>query len=270
MNTLNYIFFFIFLVFFSCDIVVKPSNSFFYIDDTLNTDISEDSNSYKKKVLIINFTGVRCPNCPHSHEEIIKLKNTFKNKLIDVSFHGTALAVPNSLYNVDLRTEEGNELISFFSINQIPIGIVNFFDISKLTLYSEWETIVNEQFNINYFLKINTQILKISDSLFNVNVSFVKKYDTLELNKLFVYVTEDSIQSRQAIDVSPGYIENYYEMNVFRKSLTNVKGSDIIGNNNSYYLVVNKNWKIQNLKIVVFVTSNQNSILNAEEYKLNY
>lgn len=269
MKTLKYLFFLSFVFIISCDIIDKPSNLFFFIDDTLSTNIDNDTNNYSKKVLIINFTGVRCPNCPHSHEEIIRLNSIFNNKIIDVSFHGTTLAATNSLYKIDLRTSEGNELINDFAITQIPIGMVGFFNKSELKFYSEWENLVNEQIIQNHFLKINSNILKISDSLFNINITLMKKFDTLQLNKLFVYVTEDSILSRQAIDVSPGYIENYYEMNVFRKSITNVKGNEINRNTISFYLTIQKAWKIKNLKIVVFVTSiDNNKILNVEQFKL--
>ena len=87
----------------SCDIVEGP-----YITDAdsyINTD---------KKVLIEDFTGHLCTNCPEAAREISAIHDVYGDQIIALAIHVSAdfarpkNASPDSSYHYDFRTEWGN------------------------------------------------------------------------------------------------------------------------------------------------------------------
>ncbi len=80
-----------------------------------------------RKILLEEYTGHLCTNCPAAHVKLEELHNTFHDTLVIVGIHATSLATatPSGLYSYDFRTEAGNELAADFNINSIPAGIIN-------------------------------------------------------------------------------------------------------------------------------------------------
>ena len=73
-----------------------------------------DTTEVVKKVLIEEFTGVRCVNCPQGSAEIENLLSIHGDKLVAISIHAGFFAppYPESLY--DLRTPDGDKKIGEF------------------------------------------------------------------------------------------------------------------------------------------------------------
>ena len=71
------------LYFSSCDIVETP-----YMNNE-NVNIDTNSNNYVKKVLIEDFTGHLCPNCPQAANEIDAIHNIYGDQIIAIAIHVT-------------------------------------------------------------------------------------------------------------------------------------------------------------------------------------
>ncbi len=87
-----------------------------------------DPSSVFRKLLIEEYTGHYCPNCPDGHDELDRLHGIFQDTLVVVGIHAGALAVPHPTdanFAYDFRTNVGNELRSFFNIDGIPVAIIN-------------------------------------------------------------------------------------------------------------------------------------------------
>ena len=87
-----------------------------------------DPSSVFRKLLIEEYTGHCCPNCPDGHEELDRLHGIFQDTLVIVGIHAGALAAPQATdanFAYDFRTDVGNELRSFFNIDGIPVAIIN-------------------------------------------------------------------------------------------------------------------------------------------------
>ena len=87
-----------------------------------------DPSSVFRKLLIEEYTGHYCPNCPDGHEELDRLHGIFQDTLVIVGIHAGALAAPqvtDANFAYDFRTDVGNELRSFFNIDGIPVAIIN-------------------------------------------------------------------------------------------------------------------------------------------------
>ena len=78
-----------------------------------------------RKVLMEEYTGHRCSNCPAAHQVLDQLHALYGDTLVIVGIHATSLAATNLDYPYDFRTEVGTVLASDFGINAIPAAVFN-------------------------------------------------------------------------------------------------------------------------------------------------
>ena len=90
--------------------------------------IAPTPNSTVKKVLLEEFTGVRCVNCPQAQTEIKNLQSegVYGDNLIAISYHAGFFSNPYNESQFDLRTTEGEEILNFLETPLgFPSGVVN-------------------------------------------------------------------------------------------------------------------------------------------------
>lgn len=79
-----------------------------------------------RQVLIEEFTGVRCVNCPAGSEAIDVLLNTYGQRLVAVSIHAGFFAVPYSESDSELETSAGSSILSLLGEPLgFPTAVVN-------------------------------------------------------------------------------------------------------------------------------------------------
>lgn len=220
----------------SCDYVstvVEPKNT--------GGGASNDSTKVYRKVLIEDYTGHRCGNCPRAAEVLKNLEIANPGKIIPLAVHCTNFANPNSLYPDDFRTVEGTDYDNILGVSAsvgLPSGLVNrvgygspdfvksetVWGASASTFYSQEADFKIEIVN-NFNLSNNTLSSQIK-------VTALKEL-TGQYN-LVALITEDSIvgpQYDQSLDPAqyPGQInQNYVFMHVLRTSLNTAWGDQII------------------------------------------
>lgn len=261
----------------SCDKVTPPDGSLFYINDTVSASDNDTQNVTEKKVVIIDFTGIRCVNCPRAHEVLHQLENIYPDKIIPIAIHGTLLAYPTGDYHVDLRTDQGNEIISEFGINAIPIGLVDYFDKNYLSSEATWSDDVTTSIQETPTIGIEIEnTYNNADNSVEVLVNLTSLSNFGESLSLMVYLVEDSIITRQATNVSPGYIEEYEQMNVFRTAVSNLWGDVVFSGGATenqteavtFNISLDNTWNANNCKTVAFICNNTNKVLNANSAKV--
>lgn len=110
------------LIITSCDIEESP-----FITD-YNSYVNPD-----KKVLIEDFTGHLCPNCPDAARELDAIHDVYGDQIIGMAVHvSTTFARPYASnqapnFQYDFRTDWGNSLDNFYgiSVGGLPKGMVN-------------------------------------------------------------------------------------------------------------------------------------------------
>ncbi|HXK91794.1 MAG TPA: Omp28 family outer membrane lipoprotein, partial [Bacteroidales bacterium] len=243
-----------------CDKVEPP-----YTQQNTNTDTTINNNV--KRVLIEEFTGHLCPNCPEASHIAENLQQLYPGKITIIAIHSgnfANLVSPN--YMTDFRTEEGNILNTSFGVSTYPSGMVDRVQLlgSQLISPNEWGSIVNdrlsEQLTVN--ISITTQYNELNRN-FNctINTDILSPFDSpLMLVALF---TEDSIIDYQKNN-NPLYgstpdIPDYVHNHVLRGSITNIWGDTICANclaNDSYEKTYNytlsNEWDEDNVNIVVY------------------
>lgn len=272
---LNIIVIFLFLLYISsCDQISKKPDSNYYVEGTnINTNLDTTGDSVLRKALIIDFTGIRCVNCPDAHDIIKQIKTLHPGRIVAVAIHGTSLAYPIPPYKTDLRTTQGNDIINTFGINSIPVGLINSFDKTKLLQRELWAATIDT--SLEQKAKVDLKIYNMFNSSNRElkTIVIIKALKDLNSdNLLSVYLLEDSIITRQATVEEPGYIDNYVQLNVFRSSITNVWGEQVSGLTHKGDVVTKEfitqldtNWNENNCKIVAFIRNNSNFVLNAEQ-----
>jgi hypothetical protein len=230
----------------------------------------------KKKVLIEDYTGMKCPNCPYASSTIDSLKSSYGDNIVAVSIHSGIYAKPSGIFSKDFRTEAGNTYTSSFSIDSHPTGLVDrtVFN-NKLKIdFTEWNGAIIQQIGMESPLGIdiknhwqdNSRTLSVS-----VDVSiFSAIADELALQ---VWLVEDSIIAPQL--KGPDIVPNYVHRHVLRgalngtwgESLSGVVKNAILNKQISYTLPTTYNQKHCNIVAFVYRVKDK-SIVQVNESKL--
>jgi hypothetical protein len=84
-----------------------------------------DTAGYDMHVLLEEFTGHTCRNCPLGHKEAQKLRDIYGEKVVSMAVHAGGFALPEKDYPEDFRTPDGDGLNTAFKITAYPAGVVN-------------------------------------------------------------------------------------------------------------------------------------------------
>lgn len=77
-----------------------------------------------KNVLIEEFTGIQCPNCPDGHAVAAMLSNLHPGDVYSVAIHAGYFAEPRPS-QPNFVTETGQAIHDYFGVSSYPSGIVN-------------------------------------------------------------------------------------------------------------------------------------------------
>lgn len=110
-----------------------------------------------KSVLIEEYTGTHCPNCPDGHMMAAALMRAHHGEVFSVAIHAGPFAIP-SRYEPNYITVEGTVIHDSFPINGYPCGVVNRRDVGNglVQSRSNWgssaRVITKEQSPVNLYL----------------------------------------------------------------------------------------------------------------------
>jgi len=184
-----------------------------------------DYDSYvnpEKKVLIEDFTGHLCPNCPDAARELDAIHDIYGDQIIGMAIHVSksfARPYPASQapsFQYDFRTNWGDELDSYYGISAmgLPRGMVNrigFPDNHKLGK-DEWASTValelKKEINFKIYISSDDNSISITSEVQN-NIS--SEYN------LVVCLTESNIINWQKD--GQDNIEDYQHNHVLRTVL---------------------------------------------------
>ncbi len=264
--------YFSFIIFFlACNQISNPLK-----DREEGTCGDENSPVPIRKILVEDFTGHRCPNCPDAARILDGIHDDYCDHIIPIAVHVSFFAEPhNPDFPEDFRTETGNELDQFFGVSNqgLPGGLVNRTKFNgNLVLNRDiWRSAVDAIYNSNPDVNIiieSTYEASSNTISASLKIEFLK--DINESINLGLYVTEDSITAPQQ-DGST-YTENYLHKHLLRKGVNGAFGekisdSGIKGNTFEKNFVIEKDtaWNINHLELVAFISKNStNEILQAE------
>lgn len=104
--------------------------------------------SSKRNVLLEDFTGYKCGNCPDGHKIANTIVLSHPTQIYPVSIHAGMFASPAGVDAPDFRTSEGTAINDYFNVSSYPTGLVNrrYNDANeKVQGRSRWTTSCREQ-----------------------------------------------------------------------------------------------------------------------------
>lgn len=223
--------------------------------------------SVKRTVLIEDFTGQRCVNCPKATEVIHQLEEQYPDGVIAVGIHSGPFARSMTGTRYALGTDEGDEYYSHWRLDRQPVGMVNRLRVSD---YTEWTAIVHEQVQLTAPLSIavSAEIDPTTRQL-TMHTSMMGTDGQVQGN-LQLWLVEDSIEAFQYLPdntVNREYIHNH----VLRCAINGTWGEPLTlaeGEQKEvgHQLALKEAWNADNLRVVAFVY-NDKGVLQAAQAK---
>ena len=218
-----------------------------------------------KTVLVKDFTGVRCNNCPGAAEIVHQLQHQLgEDRVMIMSVHAGSLANPGTVFP-DFRTDEGtawynsNMSNPLFSVDHVALTEGNTYYVNQIDAPVSEALSEEQTFDINIVNVYDetTRLLNVENQITPLRDGQGQYYAT-------VCLVEDSITGWQMVPTSTEHPEGvdttYVFRNVFRRTLNGADG----------VLVVNGNYYPDD----VFITTNEivlDSNYNADQcYILTY
>lgn len=185
----------------------------------------------KRKVLLEDFTGHRCGNCPRAAEKITDLlgNSPYSEQVIPVAIHGDGGAFnafnPNdSKFFYDFTTPEGIDLDRNFGVSAtgLPNGLVNRKEFNNKVVvgYPKWQAAIDEFLDDDPVAWVDVHGQYDADggnNYINIDarVKMLKSYpNAINVN---VIIVENNIVNWQIdYQASPKEIENYKHKHVLR------------------------------------------------------
>ena len=209
-----------------------------------------------KNVLLENYTGQRCPNCPSANEVINQLQETYGNNIVAVGIHGGPLAFAGNAKVVGLKTDVGDEYYNHWGMNYQPVGLINRHGSVD---YQYWIHDVKEELAKPASLQLDG-IAFIEDNAITIQINAEGKDGTIT-GKLQVWLIEDSIKTLQLMPDGTANLE-YIHNHVFRTTVNDTWGEDIAIREGEIEERIMKqtlepNWDTEQLSIVAFVYNDE-------------
>ena len=214
----------------SCD---KVNDPYCATAPTIDTTVTK-----VRKVLLEDYTGHKCGNCPPAAVTAQTIKSTYGDRLVIMSvhagFYATPLAAP---YTYDFRTVPGTDYDNFFGNGAAgnPNGMVNrigYPTTTQVKSISTWGTLVDGLMAIapDAYIKI-TNNYNSSTRVLNttINTEFLNMMSGSY--KLVVLLTEDSIVQPQLDYAQPTgqqNVLNYVHHHVLRAGISSTSWGDVI------------------------------------------
>lgn len=249
-----------------CDVIEDPIK-----DGVVITPPSNDT--VYRNVLIEDYTGHRCKNCPKASKAIEQIAGIYGDRVVAIGIHSgpsefTAPSLPD--YPSDFRTPDGDAIAAFFGgVPAQPIGMVSRVDytgsgIGHFKLYTSWASetaALIDQLAIAKIEVVGT--VNGGNIVADADVIFIGAQNGDY--KIALYLLEDDIVAPQLLPDDTRDAD-YVHHNVLRKALSQPMGDALASGSIADSTVVSKNfttpvdasWNTSNLKLVCLVIDDSN------------
>lgn len=274
-------------LFTSCDKIESP---YLVASSAIDTDVDFpplDTNSVYRKILLEEFTGHLCTNCPDGAQEVSNLCHIYGDTLIPISVHaGLFSSVNNGLFSYNFQTEEGETLKTDFGVNSYPSAVIErtpYHNQMAIKTISDWAIAIShiDRSDVPAAIQIINQYETATQTL-SVHTLTTALKDYTSPVKLALYIIEDHIIAPQQVQSS---IDTFYVHNhVLRKAVNGVYGHFLTQSEEgdrglthaqtyslSYRLdCKNTPWNVENCQVVAILFNSETyEILQVEKKSFN-
>lgn len=240
-----------------------------------------------RTVLVEDYTGFRCPNCPRAAEALKDLECMYGARVVPLAVHvGETFASPENnpdgSFSTDFRTPIGAAYDAEFGNSLfLPNGLINRkkYDGFHPQLFNSWaghvanilaqpaEALVHVDVAYNEASREATATIKVSALTDLNNFPY----------RLVVLLSEDSVIDWQLDNAAnPPEIEDYVHMHVLREGFTAAWGNPVNGGNalsagetetTTHSLIIDEEYVDHNCNVVAFIYRDDTKEVIQAEYK---
>ena len=233
-------------------------------------------------VMVEEFTGASCVNCPAGHATLKAIESANVNRVISYGLHFGPLAEPVHSDGPKFIIPEADQISTFFGVSAMPNALIDRIKPSGTYVFGRtaWSTTVNNRLSVPAKANIKTSVA-FNQSLNKYVLSLeIELLDEISDNLSYtIALVENNIVAPQLS--GSNIIENYNHAMVARKFITSALGNSLPKPSGitSYLpgrtykkeipLDLDSKWKIENLHIISFVANEASrEILQANEVHL--
>lgn len=264
MKKISYVFVLSAFLIASCDKIEDP-----FQDATQSNPVDTTTEEIIKKILIEDYTGHTCGNCPEAAVIADDLQKLYGDKVVVVSVHVGGFAEPyptGDKYRTDFRTPAGNAYENEFGPNlSLPTGTINRLNRNQSIVQGRgtWGTIVEEIKDEQPAVQLTLEGSYTESSReLTVDVTAKGLLDLAGTYKLILQITENNIVDWQTnYDVIPSDIEDYTHKHVLRDNINSTWGDVFFANgitiddevSSSFNYTLNSDWDDSECHIVGYL-----------------
>lgn len=251
-----------------------------------------------RTVVLEEFTGVKCPNCPAGHASIAAMQNQYPGRLLAVSYYANGQPQANTLpghTREDFRTVDATDLLAnvFGGIGGLPSAAIDRAPVNGQfsTFQNAWPGAVAARMSMPSPANITvTSEWNEADRTAIIKVRVAYTSAITKKQAITLLLTEnDLVDAQESVDTSanptgqPLVFEDYVFKHVLRDMITAVTGEAMLDEFATkeagrvyertfvYEGLRDKNWKADKCTLIAFVhnaESGDKEVIQAAEVKL--
>ncbi len=235
-------------------------------------EITIDTN--KRKILLEDYTGMKCVNCPAATAGAEALVEQYKGQVVLMTVHAGYFSKPDASgpYTTDYRVAEGVNWFDDFMLISNPMGMVNRapYNGKQAIGAGSWAEAIGIIALQNEVASINIQTNYTTSSRHHITTTIETKFfeELAGAYNLTVCILEDSIIGWQKNNdplVGPvPDIENYVFNDMLRTVLNGTYGEQVTNvvdtshtYSNEYLYTITESWNPAHLSLVAFVFNSE-------------
>jgi len=236
-------------------------------DDMLDT-LTEPVPRY---VLLEDFTGQECPNCPVATKIIGEIEATYN--VVPVAIHSKPMGINENDNPQGLGTDLGDSYAKHWNLTSQPQGLIDRVG-GMLFPHTNWLQLVGASIGQKRTSLVDIRIDPLyvaEDDSADVAVYVASVKDSAAVaGKLQLWITEDSIIAPQ--DSMSTKLPNYVHNHVLRAAINGDWGEDVsVGGGDirtiEHRIKLKSQWKPRHLAVVAFIY-NDNGVVQATRKRL--
>lgn len=226
----------------------------------------------KKNVLIEDFTGQRCANCPLATEELKNIQGVYgAEHVISVAIHGGSLGLSEEdRPTLGLANSQSAELYEYWEVKDQPNGLID--RKGGLQPFSNWFGLT-----INRLIEAPKADIRLQQPAFDPATRKLSLHAEVESNvnvegKLQLWLTESNLVRIQSLPAQwgGGNDKKYVHNHVFRAAVNDLFGDELVlqaGQTQSrdYEYTLKDHWVEGNMAVIAIFYNEADGVMQVTE-----
>lgn len=252
------------------------------------TVVLRDTNTVtcEKTVLVEEFTGIKCTNCPPAAKKLKDIATATPDKIVVVAIHSGYFATPIIGFDsFDLQTQASDDISAYLGATQNPSAAINrkkYDNQSELVVsaMAAWAGLINDEYCVAVEANISiTSSYNATDSTAAITVDITPEGTVTASDPIAITVmlTEDHLIGPQKYTRT---IDSTYDHNhVLREFFTTNPTGDVITQTGAELTTIKRTYSkkiaaaydVSNLNVVAFIHykgAAKKDVIAVEEIKL--